>query len=71
VAERRDGVRRAHFRLHRRSKPITLRREQMVASARATGAALNLRPGAGRWFACNSYIAGRMMLVRAWYWTWR
>ena len=46
-------------------KPITLRREQMVASARATGAALDLRPGC-RALVClpTGYIAGRMMLVR-------
>lgn len=46
-------------------KPITLRREQMIASAQATGAALDLRPGC-RALVClpTSYIAGRMMLVR-------
>ncbi len=46
-------------------KPITLRREQMVASAHATGAALGLRPGC-RALVClpTGYIAGRMMLVR-------
>ena len=46
-------------------KPITLRREQMLASAQATGTALNLRPGC-RALVClpTGYIAGRMMLVR-------
>ena len=46
-------------------KPITLRREQMVASAQATGAALDLGPGC-RALVClpTGYIAGRMMLVR-------
>lgn len=46
-------------------KPITLRREQMVASALATGRALGLRAGM-RALVCLSvrYIAGQMMLVR-------
>ena len=46
-------------------KPITLRREQMLASAQATGTALNLRPGC-RALVClpTGYIAGRMMLIR-------
>lgn len=46
-------------------KPITLRREQLIASARATGEALGLRPRC-RALVClpTGYIAGRMMLVR-------
>lgn len=46
-------------------KPITLRREQMIASASATGTALKLQPG-DRALVCLSvdYIAGLMMLVR-------
>lgn len=46
-------------------KPITLRREQMEASARATGEALGLRAGMAA-LACLPvrYIAGQMMLVR-------
>lgn len=46
-------------------KPITLRRRQMIASARATGAALGLSAGMTA-LVCLPvpYIAGRMMLVR-------
>ena len=46
-------------------KPITLRREQMAASAAATGQALGLRPGMAA-LVCLPvrYIAGQMMLVR-------
>jgi O-succinylbenzoic acid--CoA ligase len=46
-------------------KPITLRRRQMIASARATGAALGLAAGMTA-LVCLPvrYIAGRMMLVR-------
>lgn len=46
-------------------KPIQLRRRQMIASARATGAALGLTAGMTA-LVCLSvrYIAGRMMLVR-------
>lgn len=46
-------------------KPITLRREQMLASARATGQALALQTGM-RALVCLPvrYIAGQMMLVR-------
>ncbi|MEZ4661604.1 MAG: AMP-binding protein [Caldilineaceae bacterium] len=46
-------------------KPITLLREQMEASARATGQALGLHAGQ-RALIClpTRYIAGRMMLVR-------
>jgi O-succinylbenzoic acid--CoA ligase len=46
-------------------KPITLRREQMLASAQATGEALGLRAGM-RALVCLPvrYIAGQMMLVR-------
>ncbi len=46
-------------------KEILLRRAQMVASARMTGAALGLRAG-DRALVCLpvEYIAGRMMLVR-------
>jgi O-succinylbenzoic acid--CoA ligase len=48
-----------------RPKPITLTRQQMVASARATGQALRLQAG-DRALVCLStqYIAGMMMLVR-------
>lgn len=46
-------------------KPIPLRRRQMIASARATGAALGLTAGMTA-LVCLPvrYIAGRMMLVR-------
>jgi len=46
-------------------KPIRLTREQMTASARRTGATLNLRAGQQA-LVClpTRYIAGRMMLVR-------
>lgn len=46
-------------------RPITLRREQMQASAHATGQALGLRAGM-RALVCLPvrYIAGQMMLVR-------
>lgn len=46
-------------------KPIHLTRSQMEASARATGAALNLTPGMTA-LVCLPvrYIAGRMLLVR-------
>ncbi len=46
-------------------KPISLRREQMAASARATGEALGLRAGM-RALVCLPvrYIAGQMMLAR-------
>lgn len=46
-------------------KPIYLARGQMEASARATGAALGLRPGQQA-LVClpTRYVAGRMMLVR-------
>ncbi len=46
-------------------KPITLRREQMLASAQATGQALGLRAGM-RALVCLPvrYIAGQMMLAR-------
>ncbi|MEZ4707518.1 MAG: AMP-binding protein [Caldilineaceae bacterium] len=46
-------------------KPITLRREQMATSARATGQALSLQAGQSA-LVClpTRYIAGRMMLVR-------
>ena len=46
-------------------KPISLRREQMEASARATGEALGLRAGM-RALVCLPvrYIAGQMMLAR-------
>jgi len=46
-------------------KPIQLRRRQMIASARATGAALGLTAGMTA-LVCLPvrYIAGRMMLVR-------
>lgn len=46
-------------------KPIALRREQMEASARATGQALGLRPGMAA-LVCLPLraIAGQMMLVR-------
>ncbi|MCX6050017.1 MAG: AMP-binding protein [Chloroflexi bacterium] len=46
-------------------KPITLPREQMVASARRTGEALGLHPGQQALICMPTrYIAGRMMLVR-------
>ena len=46
-------------------KPISLTRQQMEASARATGAALGLAPGQVALVALPAhYIAGRMMLVR-------
>lgn len=50
-------------------KAITLKREQMVASARLTGRALGLREG-DRALVCLSteYIAGLMMLVRGFEW---
>jgi len=46
-------------------KPIRLTRQQMTASARRTGATLNLRAGQQA-LVClpTRYIAGRMMLVR-------
>lgn len=46
-------------------KPITVGREQMIASAQATGQALGLRAGQHA-LVClpTQYIAGRMMLVR-------
>ncbi|MDQ3249932.1 MAG: AMP-binding protein [Chloroflexota bacterium] len=46
-------------------KPITLTREQMIASARLTGATLGLHRGQ-HMLVClpTRYIAGRMMLVR-------
>lgn len=46
-------------------KPIRLTREQMTASAQATGQAVGLRPGQQA-LVClpTQYIAGRMMLVR-------
>ncbi len=46
-------------------KPIALTRDQLAASARATGAALGLAAG-DRALVClpTQYIAGRMMLVR-------
>ena len=46
-------------------KPISITRQQMEASARATGEALGLQAGM-RSLVClpTSYIAGRMMLVR-------
>ncbi len=48
-----------------RPKPITLTRQQMIASARLTGQALGLQPG-DQALVCLSihYIAGMMMLVR-------
>ncbi len=48
-----------------RPKPITLTRQQMIASARSTGQALGLQPG-DQALVCLSihYIAGMMMLVR-------
>lgn len=46
-------------------KPITLTRAQMIASARATGAALGLHAGMRALVCLNTaYIAGVMMLVR-------
>jgi O-succinylbenzoic acid--CoA ligase len=47
------------------AKPISVTRQQMEASARATGAALGLQPGMYA-LVClpTRYIAGRMMLVR-------
>ncbi len=46
-------------------KPITITREQMVASARRTGATLGLQPGQHALICMPTrYIAGRMMLVR-------
>jgi O-succinylbenzoic acid--CoA ligase len=47
------------------AKPIAVTRQQMEASARATGAALGLQPGMHA-LVClpTRYIAGRMMLVR-------
>ena len=51
-------------------KPIWLTREQMEASARATGAALGLLPHHVALVALPAhYIAGRMMLVRGHYYT--
>lgn len=46
-------------------KPITLRREHLIAGAKATGAALALQPG-DKTLVCLpvEYIAGLMMLVR-------
>jgi o-succinylbenzoate---CoA ligase len=46
-------------------KPIVLSRQQMLASARLTGQALNLQPGDQALVCLNTrYIAGTMMLVR-------
>lgn len=48
-----------------RPKQITVTREQLVASARATGAALGLRAGMRALVCLNTaYVAGMMMLVR-------
>jgi O-succinylbenzoic acid--CoA ligase len=46
-------------------KPITITRQQMIASARRTGETLDLQPGQHA-LVCmpTRYIAGRMMLVR-------
>jgi o-succinylbenzoate---CoA ligase len=46
-------------------KPIHISREQMIASARMTGAALKLKSGDQALVCLNTaYIAGKMMLVR-------
>ena len=46
-------------------KPIVLRREQMIASAEATGRALGLQPGMSALVCLPvQFIAGQMMLVR-------